>query len=237
MRHQVRGKQARCHSRPSQPPAAAELLCSPHRGCSEPAPGAGTVVGSGGASDKGQGHLQPGLGLGSLLVASSSSSGHSCPASVPEVNVIPPEASQTVTKHPLAGPPGFPLTSPQPELLGPAPGSHRVSLLHPHQRVQGAGSPGDNGRSPHSSVPRKGTQNESSPGQEARTACVSPYCPTVPRWGDWAPITVTPGKLLSSLESREGPSVWGTCSCGSSMVALPWSKPGPCPKCLNDQVV
>lgn len=171
------GKRARCHSHPSPPPAAPEVLCSPHHEYSEPAPGAGTIVGSGGLQMKAKGSFS----LTWVWVASSRSSGCSFTASVPVEDVTPPEASQTVTKHPLVCPFGFPLTSPQSGLLGPTLWSHRVSPLHPHQRVQGAGSPGDNVHSPHSSVPGRGMQNGGTPGQEAGTVCVSPYCPAVSR--------------------------------------------------------
>lgn len=171
------GKRARCHSHLSPPPAAPEVLCSPHHGYSERAPGAGTIVGSGGLQMKAKGSFS----LTWVWVASSRSSGCSFSASVPVGDVTPPEANQTATKHPLVCPPGFPLTSPQPRLLGPALWSHRVSPLHPHQRVQGAGSPGDNVHSPHSSVPGRGMQNGGTPAQEAGTVCVSPYCPPAPR--------------------------------------------------------
>jgi hypothetical protein len=44
----------------------------------------------------------------------------------------------------------------------------------------------------------------------------------IPKQKAWTPNTVTPGKLLPSigLNSRQGPSVWGT-SGGNSTVAVP----------------
>lgn len=44
-----------CHSHPSPPHETPEVLCTLHHGNSEPAPGAGTAVGSGGWGRDGSG--------------------------------------------------------------------------------------------------------------------------------------------------------------------------------------
>lgn len=146
-----------CHSHPSLPHAAPEVLCSPHHGYSEPAPGAGTEVDSGGLQMKAKGSSS----LASVWVPSggqlqlfwvlfhclSACGGCDTPRSQLDSDQAPLSLPSWLPPH---------LTSPQPGILGPAPWSRRVSPLHPHQRVQGAGSPDDNVHLPHSSVPGRG---------------------------------------------------------------------------------
>lgn len=65
-----------------------------------------------------------------------------------------------------------------------------------------------------------GTQNEDNPGWEAGTVCVSP---TVRLFSDGEPgpqLLWDPRQVAAIPEPRGGgSSVWGSCDCGSSMVA------------------